>query len=96
MRTPKRVAIAVSGLALAGSSALTLGAALPASAHTVQTTAATTSSHVVTDGWGWGWDDDWGSGPGWGWNTGWGGGWGGGWNSGWDGGWGGGWGGCGC
>lgn len=73
MRIPKRIAIALSGLAFAGSTALTLGAALPASAQTAPTTAKATSSHVVTQ-WGWGWDDDWGWGGGWD-DWGWGGGW---------------------
>lgn len=78
MRIPKRIAIALSGLAFAGSTALTLGAALPASAQTAQRAPATTSSHVVTQ---WGWDDgDWGWGGGWGWGDDWG--WGGGWDCG--------------
>jgi hypothetical protein len=70
MRIPKRMALAVSGLACAGATALTLGAAAPASAQTVSGTPA----HTVTlsqfggcgGGWGgWGgcfddcWDDCW-------------------------------------
>ncbi len=70
MRIPKRMALAVSGLAFAGTSALTMGAALPASAQTP----STASQHAVSSPyWGgcWGgWDWDWGFGCGC-WDGGW-------------------------
>jgi hypothetical protein len=63
MRIPKRMALAVSGLAFAGATALTLGAAAPAGAQTVTGTPA----HTATFGGCWGgfggfggcWDDCW-------------------------------------
>ncbi|MCO6008945.1 hypothetical protein NE236_28620 [Actinoallomurus purpureus] len=74
MRIPKRMALAVSGLAFAGATALTLGAAAPAGAQTV----SSTPQHAIS-GHFWG-----GCGGGWGWGGGWGGGCGGGWDDCWD------------
>lgn len=62
MRIPKRMALAVSGLAFAGTTALTLGAALPAGAQTPSTAAQHAVSSPYWGGgcWGdWGW---WGGG----------------------------------
>lgn len=57
MRIPKRMALAVSGLAFAGTTALTLGAALPAGAQAP----STTSQHAVSSpSWGGCWGGDWG------------------------------------
>lgn len=68
MRIPKRMALAVSGLAFAGTTALTLGAALPAGAQTPATVSHQSTS--VPFCWG-----DWGWGGGWGgcgcWDSGW-------------------------
>jgi hypothetical protein len=67
MRIPKRMALAISGLAFAGATALTLGAAAPAGAQTVSSTPQHMSS-CWGGGWGggcggwggWGgWDDCW-------------------------------------
>ena len=56
MRIPKRMALAVSGLAFAGTTALTLGAALPASAQTPATASQQAASAPFCWGdWGWGW-----------------------------------------
>jgi hypothetical protein len=51
--SPKRMALAISGLAFAGATALTMGAASPASAQTTPST----SQHIFSCGWDWGWDD---------------------------------------
>ncbi|GAA4607530.1 hypothetical protein GCM10023195_28680 [Actinoallomurus liliacearum] len=63
MRIPKRMALGISGLAFAGATALTLGAAAPAGAQTV----SGAPQSLVTCGGGWGgcwsgwdcWDDCW-------------------------------------
>jgi hypothetical protein len=58
MRVPKRMALGISGLAFAGATALTLGAAAPAGAQTVSSTpqhAQSIISHLI--GCGGGWDD---------------------------------------
>jgi hypothetical protein len=53
MKIRKRIALAISGLAVAGVSALTLGTAIPAGAQT-----ATAAPHHTTVSHGcWGWDD---------------------------------------
>jgi hypothetical protein len=71
MKIRKRIALAISGLAVAGFSALTLGTANPAGAQT-----ATVASHQTTisngcwgyyDDCGYGWDDDWDYGGWYGW-----------------------------
>ncbi|MCO6011287.1 hypothetical protein NE236_40690 [Actinoallomurus purpureus] len=75
MRIPKRMALAISGTAFAGATALALGAAAPAGAQAVTTAphhavSGHVFSHITTDGWGWGWDDGgWGDGD-WGWDDG--------------------------
>lgn len=52
--SPKRMALAISGLAFAGATALSMGAASPASAQTV----SHAPQHIFScGGWGWGWDD---------------------------------------
>ncbi|GAB3966030.1 hypothetical protein GCM10029978_030240 [Actinoallomurus acanthiterrae] len=65
MMIPKRMALAISGLAFAGATALTMGAAAPAGAQTVSG-APHAVTHLATCGWwggcgGWwgGWDDCW-------------------------------------
>jgi hypothetical protein len=76
MRIPKRMALAISGAAFAGATALALGAAPVAGAQITtaphNTIAAAphhaiaghVSSQIRTDGWGW--DEEWGwSGGGW-------------------------------
>lgn len=68
MRIPKRMALGISGLAFAGATALTLGAAAPAGAQTVSGTpqhSQSIISHLISCGGGWGgcwsgcWDDCW-------------------------------------
>ena len=77
MRIPKRMALAISGAAFAGATALAMGAAAPAGAQTVtgapqQVTTGHVSTHLISDGWGWGWDDDdWGWDGGWDWGDDW-------------------------
>lgn len=65
MRIPKRMALGISGLAFAGATALTLGAAAPAGAQTVSSAPAQVQFlPACGGGWGWGcwsgwdcWDD---------------------------------------
>jgi hypothetical protein len=60
MAISKRLAVAISGAAFAGAAALTMGAAAPAGAATQS--APVTGQHLVSWGWGCGWDccdDDW-------------------------------------
>jgi hypothetical protein len=74
MRIPKRMALAVSGAAFAGATALAMGAATPAGAQTVtgapqQVTTGHVTTHLISDGWGWdddfGWDGGWDFGGDW-------------------------------
>jgi hypothetical protein len=77
MRIHKRVALAISGAAFAGTTVLALGVAGPAGAQAITTAPhhavasaphQANAGHVVgairTDGWGWD-DDDWGWDGGW-------------------------------
>ncbi|MEV0400988.1 hypothetical protein [Actinoallomurus sp. NPDC050550] len=65
MMIPKRMALAISGLAFAGATALTMGAAAPAGAQTVSSTPQHTATLATCGSWGgcggwWGgWDDCW-------------------------------------
>jgi hypothetical protein len=73
MKIQKRVALAISGAAFAGTTALAFGVAGPAGAQAItsaphnavaaaphQASVGHVAGAIRTDGWGWDWDDDWG------------------------------------